>query len=293
MKRRPFAITLATALAVAGPAFAQFAAGPYGVQAIEPARALIESVGINNFLGKEYLRLQNQQRQGAREHLHALIDSRVKQLYAKDKTLLPPKSDPSLAMLYSWAGRLGVYGADLIYAAVKGMYPVEPPSGPKPPTGIDIALIAENLVLSSATGGWQATIPYHFFVFTLENGTASDGRLTEAVVISTGTAPDTAPPGYSQATVALVFVHDADKTDFESQWLERLKIPASAELRPIGLTRYESRTAYDQPSRLHKEFVYVPTEKGAVAVFFVGLEGTFQANRAHFIDFMRLLTLPS
>jgi hypothetical protein len=293
LKRYLLPITLATALTVAGPVCAQFAAEPYGVQAIEPARALVESVGINNFLGKEHLRLENHQRQGAREHLHALVDSRVKQLYARDKGLLPPKDDPSLAVLYSWAGRLGVYGADLIYAAVRGTYPVEPPSAPKPPSGIDVALVAENLVLSSAIGGWRVTIPYHFFAFTLQNEIASDGRRTEAAVISTGTAPDIAPPGYSQATIALVLVHDADKAEFEMQWLERLQISANTELRSIGLTRYQSRTAYDQQSRMHKEFVYVPTEKGGFAVFYAGLDGTFQANRAHFIDFMRLLTLPS
>lgn len=292
MKRQIFASALLVVSAVATPASAQYAASPFAVQAIEPARATVESVGINNFLGKEHSRLHEGQRQGAREHLHALIDSRVKQLYAKNGALSPPQADPLLAMLYSWAGRLGVYGADLIYPAVKGTYPVQPPPGPKTPSGIDLALLAESLVLSSAAGGWRASVPYHFFIFGVDDATASDGLRTESVVLSTGTAPDAAPPGYSQATIALVFVHGADKATFEEQWLGRFQIPANTELVAIGLTKYQSRSAYDLPTRLHKEFVYVPTEKGAFAVFYGGLDGTYQANRAHFLDFMRLLKLP-
>jgi hypothetical protein len=292
MKRHLLACAFAVASAIATPATAEYAASPFAVEAIEPARAIVESVGINNFLGKEHTNLQDGQRQGAREHLHALIDSRVKQLYAKNGAFLPPKPDPALAMLYSWAGRLGVYGADLIYPAVKGTYPVQPPPGPKVPSGLDLILLGDSLVLSSAAGGWRAWVPHHFFIFTLQDAPALDGRRTESVVFSTGTVPDAAPPGYSQATVALVFVHGADKANFEEQWLSRLQIPKSTELARIGLTKYQSRSAYDPPTRLHKEFVYIPTENGAFAVFYGGLDGTYQTNRAHFIDFMRLLKLP-
>ncbi len=252
----------------------------------------MESVGINNFLGKEHASLQDGQRQGAREHLHALIDSRVKQLYAKNGAFAPPQADPALAILNSWAGRLGVYGADLIYPAVKGTYPVQPPPGPTTPPSFDLNLVAESLVLSSTAGGWRASVPYHFFISRLEDAHAPDGLRTEAAVFSTGTAPGEAPPGYSQATVALVFVHGADKSKFEEAWLDRLQAPASTELASIGLTKYQSRSAYDPLTRLHKEFVYVPTEKGAFAVLYVGLDGTYQANRAHFLDFLRLLKLP-
>jgi hypothetical protein len=296
MMRDILASVLAILWLIAAPAYAQYAsryaASPFAVEAIEPTRALVESVGINNFLHKEHAQLHDGQRQGAREHLHALVDSRVKQLYAKNGSLPPPQPDPTLAMLYSWAGRLGVYGADLIYPKVKGTYPVQPPPGPITPAGFDLALLGESLVLSSVAGGWRVSMPYHFFIFALESATAPDGVRTEAVAFSTGTAPGLARPGYSQATVGLVFVHDADKAKFEEQWLDRLQIPPNTALAPIGPTKYQSRSAYDPLTRLHKEFVYVPVEKGALAVFYSGLDGTYQANRAHFLDFLRLLKLP-
>lgn len=295
--RRVLAASLVVISFGAAPAHAQYsvryAASPFAIEAIEPARALIESVGINNFLGKEHAQLQGGQRQGAREHLHALIDARVKQLYAKNGSLPPPQPDPTLAMLYSWAGRLGVYGADLIYPAVQGTYPLQPPPGPQAPASFKLALVQESLVLSSVAGEWRALMPYHFFIFALDDATAADGRRTEAVAFSTGTAPDAARPGYSQATVLLVFVHGADKSKFEEEWLSRLQIPPNTDLAPVGSTKYQSRSAYDSGTRLHKEFVYVPSEKGGFAVCYSGLDGTYQANRAHFLDFMRLLKLPS
>ena len=143
------------------------------------------------------------QTQGAREHLHALIDSRVKEIYAKNGALMPKEPDPILAMLFAWAGRLGVYGADAVYSAVRGTYIVKPPPGPYPPAGLSLALQNDTLVISSSAGEWQASIRYHFFIFNLSNGTGSESKRTEVAVISTGSARDVAPPGYSQATLAV------------------------------------------------------------------------------------------
>ena len=281
------AITLASA-----EAGAQYTAAPFRVEAIEPARALVESVGINNWLNQNYSRMDGRQVQGAREHLHALIDAQVKQTYAQRNVLMPPAPGGTLAMLYAWAGRLGVYGADLVYAAVKGTYPAPVPSSPRPPPGIDLSLIGESFLLSSAEGQWQVSVPFHFFVFTLQAGAAPGSSRTEAAVISTGTAPDAAPPGYSQATIALVFVHGAIGAEFEREWAQRLQIPMDSSPIPIGLTRYQSRTAYDSTTRLHKELVYVPSKNGSFAIFYSGLDGTYQANRPHFLDFLRMAKLP-
>jgi hypothetical protein len=283
-------VLIAAALGCAT-ATAQYAAAPFHVQALEPARALVESVRINNWLHQNYSRMDQRQTQGAREHLHALIDAQVKQSYAKQNVFEPPRPDDTLAILYSWAGRLGVYGADLVYTAVKGTYPVPVIPSPRPPPGFDISLIRESLLLSSADGQWRATVPFHFFIFTV-NTSAPGVKKTEFIVISTGTAPDAAPPGYSQATIALVFVHGGGGAEFEREWAERLQIPMNAALNPIGFTRYRSRAAYDSATRIHKELVYAPTAKGAFAIFYSGLDGTYQTNRPHFLDFMRMVQLP-
>jgi hypothetical protein len=272
-------------------AIAQYARTPFEVQAIEPARAIAETTGINNWLIANHASMVDQQRQGAREHLHALIDAQVKQIYLNQGTFSEPRPDGLLAPLYSWAARLGVYGADLVYAAVKGTYPVPVTPSPLVPAGMRLSLVKENLVLSSDSGGWKATFPYHFFVFRLISSTAQDGRKTEAAVISTGTAPDSAPPGYSQATIGVFFVHEADEATFDGEWAERFGIDPASEQKPIAGSPYFSRSVYDPNSRLHREFVSIKSGRGRLAILYAGLDETYRVNRPHFVDFVRMLSV--
>ena len=291
MKRLLTHTLLVVQLFVGASASAQYADAPFKRVAIEPARALVEMVAINNWLNTNYSRITEHQAQGAREHLHALIDARVKESYTKQGALRAPEPDRQLAILYSWAGRLGVYGSDLVYAAVRGDHPISPPAGPRPPSGIGITLQGESLVLQSTDPSWRTAVPFHFFPFAIRDDVAADGQRTQAVAISTGTAQDTAPPGYSQATIALFYVQGANTSDFEQQWLLRFQMPSETATKSIELTNYQSRTAYDPISRLHKEVVFVQAEKGSFVVLFSGLDGTYQANRLHFADFLRLARL--
>ncbi len=265
---------------------------PFAVQAIDPAHAVVEPLVINNWLRENVTRISEGQVQGAREHLHALIDAHVKQSFAKANAFLPPQPGGLLPVLYSWAGRLGVYGGDLIYEAVKGDYPVKPPPGPVLPVGYELSLKGQSLVLESTAGSWRVEMPFHFFIFAIRDGVAVGGQRTEMTVISTGSAPDAAPPGFSQATIALVFVHGATTSDVEREWAKRMQIPLETEQVAVGATQFRSRVAFDSATRLHKELVMVPSEKGAFAIFYSGLDGTYQANRPHFVDILRMASFP-
>lgn len=276
---------------ISADAFA-YAEEPFKSPGMEPARVLVEAVGINNWLNQNYSRMTAVQAQGAREHLHALIDSRIKELYATNGVLVPKEPDHVLAMLFSWAGRLGVYGADAVYSAVRGTYPVNPPPAPRPPDGLTIALQNDTLVISSSAGEWQAFVPYHFFIFRLGNARGPDSKRTELAIVSTGSAPDVAPPGYSQATLAVFFTDGADMKTFEPEWAERLQMAMHNEPAPVGQTKYRSRKSYDDQTRLHKEVVFVPSRKGAFVILYSGLDGTYQANRPHFVSFLEAIKLP-
>lgn len=257
----------------------------------EPARVLVESVSINNWLNENYSHLTPQQSQGVRERLHALIDSQIKEIYARDKTILPKKPDPVLATLYSWAGRVGIYGADEIYRAVRGTAPLEPPPGPRPPDGLAVSLQGDLLKVTSVTGGWVASVPYHFFIFRLINAVGADGNRVETAVVSTGSAPDSVRPGYSQATITILFTPSVKLAPFTKTWLERFNMSASVPVNKIASTSFESRTSYDASTRLHKEAVFLSSRKGSFLVFYSGLDGTYQWNRPHFISFLSNLRL--
>ena len=66
----------------------------------------------------------------------------------------------------------------------------------------------------------------------------------------------------------------------------------SAPLTPIESTGYRSRIYRAAPGRLYTELVHVPTSRGDLAIVYAGLDGTYQANRPHFVDFLRALKLP-
>jgi hypothetical protein len=257
----------------------------------DSARVLVESVSINNWLNENHKRLSPQQTQGVRELLHALIDSQVKEIYARDKTILPKKPDPVLASLFAWAGRVGVYGADEIYRVVRGTVPLEPSPDPRLPDGLSVALQGDLLKVTSSAGGWQASVPYHFFIFALSNAVGSDGKRIEAAIISTGSAPDSARPGYSQATLAIFFTPNVKLESFANVWLERFNVAASVPANKIASTSFESRTSYDAGTRLHKEVVFLSSSKGSFVVLYSGLDGTYQWNRPHFINFLASLRL--
>lgn len=268
-----------------------FTSDPLKTEAIAPTKAMVEAVQFNNWLRENVHRMNQGQSKVAREHLHALVDSRIKEIYKKESVILKKEQDPLLPVLYSWASRLGVYGADNVYGAVRGSFPVVPPPGPTPPRGLHIDMRADQLVVTSMSG-WSLIVPYYFFVFAMNVVDTPESR-TEAIAIATGTASDIAPPGYSQATLLLIFERKANKDSFEATWLNRLDIAASEALMPIfpSSSRFLSRRAFDSVSRLHKEILFVHSSAGSYALAYSGLDGTYQVNRPHFLDALRMISL--
>jgi hypothetical protein len=51
----------------------------------------------------------------------------------------------------------------------------------------------------------------------------------------------------------------------------------------------KSRHIVDETAQLHKEFTSWSDETGSFAVAYLGIEGTYQWNRQHFIDFLRVI----
>jgi hypothetical protein len=58
---------------------------------------------------------------------------------------------------------------------------------------------------------------------------------------------------------------------------------------PLGLRGLVFQRAVDNSSRLHKEFVNWTEPQGPFVVTYTGIDGAFQWNRPHFLDFVRAL----
>jgi hypothetical protein len=266
---------------------AGYSTEPLRAPLFNEAQIAVETTTINNWLNDNIQKLTYEQMKGPREYLYYLIDSRVKQHYAAERRVLPAKHDLILEMLFSWAEPLGVFGGSQAFNAVKD--PASPAKDPvmKLPDGISLILVKDLFAIQS-TSGWTLSFPYYFMIGRVRDFTAKGGARTQLVIISTGAAKDKSQAGKSQAT--LMFMFSPEKYEsFERYWREQFGI--GTEITPIalGVSNLSSRHIVDAPTMIHKEFTSWSDSTGSFAVAYLGVEGTYEWNRQHFIDFVRAI----
>ncbi len=166
----------------------------------ELAQVVVEVTAINNWLNSNYEKLTYEQMKGPREHLYYLIDSYIKNLYAKEKRIIPEQHDLVLEILFSWAERLGVYGGALVYNSIKSTESAEMPPLMKLPDQISLEIDGDLLAISAKEEGWSVKIPYYFMIWNVNDFSATNGMRTQLVTLSTGASVDKSEAGRSQAT---------------------------------------------------------------------------------------------
>ncbi|RLA42737.1 MAG: hypothetical protein DRR42_22920 [Gammaproteobacteria bacterium] len=252
-------------------------------------KLVVEATAINNWLNQNYETLAQDQMKGPREHIYYLIDSYVKNIYTRESVILPKEHDLLLAMLFSWVERLGVYGGTLAYNAVKS------PDSPKMPTylvvpeGMTLSLESDLFIISSITGSWRVKVPYYFMIWGMNNFTATNGMTTQLVSLSTGVATDVTETGHSQATLMVIYSVGADIEEFSQFWKDGLGIGNDAETLDLPMVDRESFHSFDAETKLHKEINIWKGDRGSYAVAYLGMDGAYQWNRPHYIDFMNAI----
>ncbi len=272
---------------IASAAMQDYSDKPLREPVFDFASTLTESVRLNNWLLANRESLAPERVQGIRERLHALIDARIKHIYQERQQILPAQPDAILPILFSWTGILGVYGAEQAYSAVRGGYPGTL-SGAKPtPSGFKFTREGDMVKLESTAGDWAARFPYYFFVFGLGESAGWTGTWSQGVAISMGTAKIKDAPGYSQATLLIAHTRGVDPALFQTYWRDQFGISATAVREKLGASQIESQRAFDPAAGMHKEVVFLKNANGQIALAYSGLDGTYQWNRPHFLDFVR------
>src|SRR6267378_8157373 len=132
VRRRLFIVTLVSLLPIWGNAQQSVQQGystePLRDPIFDVAGVLVEATAINNWLNFNYRTLSPEQMKGPREHLYYLIDSRIKDTYARTGRVLPTEHDAILEILFSWTERLGAYGGSLVYNQLRSPASPELPS---------------------------------------------------------------------------------------------------------------------------------------------------------------------
>jgi len=250
-----------------------------------PAEVAVEAAKLNNWLNANYDSLTTDQYKGPREFLYYLIDSHVKNIYAREGSILPKEPDGILEALFFWSERLGVYGGSTVYNSVRSPSKPEMPLALEPPPSIAISMNGDLLRIESAPNSWGFEIPFYFMPFLVTEFTATNGMPTQFLAISTGAATDSSEDGRSQATLMLIYCADVDFLEFKEFWTGQLSIPTDAKETELGVEQLTTRYYFNDTTKIHTETLIWPQGSGAFAMTYGGVDGTYQWNRQHFLDF--------
>lgn len=230
----------------------------------------------------------------AREHLFALIDSVARNRFASDGVIYSERDAEDMRILFARAEGLGVYGGSLVLNQLIGVDEPVPQTQPETqPNTFGLTLDGTDFTLSSKLGGWSVSYPYNFMLWTLADFTPAIGARTQSVSLSTGFARHKNSSEHSQATILLFYSVDGD-----TEWLERdmrayYGIPADSVPVEIGLPGLAAHKFLNEERNLRVEYLRIdPGEgkEGALVAVYLGIDGTYQWNRPHFLDFLRSLT---
>lgn len=253
----------------------------------------IRSTKMNNWLNEYYEKLTSAQTKNVREDLYYMISSHAKNLYQQKKKILPDQPDIILDILLSWADRLGVYGGAEVFTHVRTTdFPMQKDVQiTKLPDFLSLEMKNDLIKVTAKREGWEFEIPYYFMIPEAKQFTATNGMKTQLLIISTGASKDTSKFGYSQATIMLIYSPDAEASSFSEYWQKMIGLKDYTEERKVNIRNKKSFYIFDEKLNLHKELIFLRGLKGSFAISYMGNDGTYQWNRPHFIDFLRVLKI--
>ena len=270
---------------------AGYSLDPLSEATFSPAEVALETSVLNNWLNSNYDRLSIEEQRGPREYLYYLINARIKHLYADSGQILPTEPDLILETLFSWADRLGVYGGAAVYNRLRPSSKPEMKAAMQTPPPIEIGLEHDLFRFKSASG-WQFHVPYYFMPFLVLDTEASNGMPIQFLAISTGAAKDSSVAQRSQATFTIIYSHGAELPEFREFFAGQLGVPEDAQQTESGFKDLKTLYWYDEPGLLHTEALFWSSDTGALARVYGGIDGAYQWNRQHYVDFLRSLIGP-
>jgi len=266
---------------------------PLNNPVFEYAQTVVDVAKFNNWLNANYSKLNTETMKGPREYLYYLLSSYISELYKRDKIIMPNKHDLVLQTLFSWTERLGVYGGSLVYNQIKSEKMKPMPELMKIPGSFNLSLNNDLYILKSKTNTWSVKFPYYFMIGIMNDFQATNGMKTQLVSISTGATKDNTKAGRSQGTLMLIYSPSNEFKSFSEFWLSQFEIPVDTKINELGVNNLKSKSTFDGVSLLHKEVTFIQSNNGSYAVAYLGMDGTFQANRQHYLDFLNQLQIPN
>lgn len=227
-----------------------------------------------------------------REHLYAILSADARRRFAATGATLPAR-DSVLAALYDLADRMGLPGGALVAAS---LFPVPKPTAPVAAVDSAFSLGFGHgmFTLAARDRGWRVRFPHYFMLARVQRERLAGGVETDVVVLSTLFAANApAIGGASQASIMLLSSPNPDDAEFVATWMARLGFAptlAPAESPLPGAPAYYTR---DAAMHLRKNLVILRLRRTTLVAAFIGLDGTYEANRPHFVDVLTSLDVSS
>ena len=271
------------------PSNTEYSTEPLKQPIFDPAYVAVDIAKFNNWLNANYEKLSPERMKGPREHLYYLLSSHVSEIYQREGTILPKEPDPILELMFFWAEKLGAFGGNLVYNKIKSTKNSSLSETTRQQGEFSIDLVEDTFVLTSKSLDWTLRFPYYFLVGELHDYVATNEMHTQITVISTGASRDRGERGHSQATIMFIYSPSAELTPFKNYWLNQLNLPRSTATKDLKVKGLSSQYTFDSNSLLHKEATFWLAGSGSYAVVYLGIDGTYQTNRVHFINFLENL----
>jgi len=252
-------------------------------------QATDELGNYHQWLRENFATIPSNQYKVFRERLYYLLSSYVSGINKRDDTIMPRASDKNLYETFQWAEKLGVYGGAHVHESFKQVDTPSIKTINKIPGNFRLSVEGDRIQLASKKDIWSVKFPYYFMIQNL--GTIGQYKNvagdTHAVAISTGAARDNSKAGVSQATIIVFYASKLDSEKLSTDVLKQIGIPKNSKLFDLGIESRNSQYVYDVASNIHKEATFWETDTGAYGIGYLGVDGTYQTNRLHFLEFLK------
>lgn len=255
------------------------------------AKVVVDVTTFNNWLNTNYSKLDAKSMKGPREHLYYLLSSYVSAIYKRDGVILPKNPDLIIEILLSWSEKLGVYGSHLFYNKIKNPKSEAKPPFTRVPEKFTISAVNDMFVVKTKNNSWEIRFPYYFMIDIVTEFTANNGMPTQIFSIATGAAKDNTKTGRSQSTLMFVHTPINDIETFKKFWLNQFGIEGA--VNDDVSSDPKKYYIYEKQEKLHKELKFIHSQEGVFLVAYMGMDGAYQTNRPHFLDFISQINIPS
>lgn len=252
---------------------------------MDRAEWLVDFTYFNNYLIENYDKLEKDEMDVIREHTFLLIDSIVKDVCSEKRLEYEASEKNVLKILYNWGSRLGLYGCDSV-AEYFHVNNIETIRSEEINDAFRIQFNYPYFNLSSNEGNWNILFPFYFMISTVTRFNSNYGAVTEAVKLSTLFSEHTVDNGNSQGTILIIFSYTDEYEKVKNYWINTFGLTGENRTNDEIIENSESYYGYDNSNNINKELVFLDSDNGVLMISFTGIDGTYQNNRIHFVNFM-------